>query len=84
MIIDETTSALSKNGRDILYGLMEKMKSLYIGNGISFIVKELKVVSVSGEPFNAYFELQNGILSYISDKELSIITQYDLKKQIIK
>lgn len=59
------------------------MKSLYIGNGISFIVKELKVVSVSGEPFNAYFELQNGILSYISDKELSIITQYDLKKQII-
>ena len=38
------------------------MKSLYIGNGISFIVKELKVVSVSGEPFNAYFELQNGIL----------------------
>ena len=25
LIIDETTSALSKNGRDILYGLMEKM-----------------------------------------------------------
>ena len=71
-----TYSVLSLDGK--------KMKSLYIGNGISFIVKELKVVSVSGEPFNAYFELQNGILSYISDKELSIITQYDLKKQIIK
>ena len=27
LIIDETTSALSKNGRDILYGLMEKMKA---------------------------------------------------------
>ena len=39
LIIDETTSALSKNGRDILYGLMEKMKSE--GKSVIFISHDI-------------------------------------------
>ena len=39
LIIDETTSALSKNGRDILYGLIEKMKSE--GKSVIFISHDI-------------------------------------------
>ncbi len=39
LIIDETTSALSKNGRDILYGLMEKLKA--DGKSVIFISHDI-------------------------------------------
>lgn len=45
LIIDETTSALSKNGRDILYGLMEKMKSE--GKSVIFISHDIDELMIS-------------------------------------
>ena len=36
LIIDETTTALSRNGRDILYNIMKKMKKE--GNSVIFIL----------------------------------------------
>lgn len=44
--------------------------SVYIGNGKSFSMNELTVSSASGEPFNALFELENGVLLHHSDKEV--------------
>lgn len=57
------------------------LKSVYLGNATSFSIKGLKVKSVSGEPFNAYFEWRDGLLSYASDKELSIVTPYKLQER---
>lgn len=39
LVVDETTTALSRNGRDILYGLMEKMKKE--GKSVIFISHDL-------------------------------------------
>ena len=44
--------------------------SIYVGNGKSLSMNGLTVNSVSGEAFNALFELRNGVLSYNSDKEV--------------
>lgn len=44
--------------------------SVYVGNGKSLSMTGLTVNSVSGEAFNALFELKNGVLSYNSDKEV--------------
>lgn len=51
LIIDETTSALSKNGRDILYSLMEKLKKenssvVFISHDIDELIEKCDYLTV--------------------------------------
>lgn len=62
----------------------EKPQSIYIGDGTSFRMRNLEVTSASGEPFNACFEWQDGGWSYTSDKELTIITPYQLRRNDLR
>lgn len=62
----------------------EKPQSLYIGNGTSFRMRNLEVTSASGEPFNACFEWQDAGWSYTSDKELTIVTPYRVRRNDLR
>ncbi len=57
----------------------QKLHSFYVGSGTYLKIKGLEVSSVSGEPFHAYFEIQDGRLAYQSDRELNIKTSYRMK-----
>ena len=75
LIIDETTSALSKNGRDILYGLMEKMKSE--GKSVIFISHDIDELMEKCDYLTVF---RDGICSMgmnILDGTLSALEQYD-------
>lgn len=75
LIIDETTSALSKRGRDILYALMEKMKGG--GKSVVFISHDIEELM---EKCDALTILRDG--HYIDQIEKEVFAQ-DLIKQLM-
>lgn len=52
------------------------LQSVYVGNGTSLEVRGLKVRSVSGEPFDACFEIKDGVLEYKSNRKLVIDARF--------
>ncbi|MGL6198354.1 MAG: sugar ABC transporter ATP-binding protein [Lachnospiraceae bacterium] len=76
LIVDETTTALSRNGRDILYKIMEDMKSA--GKAVIFISHDLDEIM---EVCDAVTILRDGI--YIDSLEKAEFDAASLRKLMV-
>ena len=76
LVVDETTTALSQKGRDIIYGIMKKMKEE--NKAVVFISHDLEELMVTCDTLTV---LRDGeLITTLSKKEMN---EDDIKKYMV-